>query len=261
VVHACTVGDDCVIQDGAVVLDGSAVGNGCVVAAGSVVFPRSTLPPGQWCEGAPAVPVRPVAPAELRALHGAIRAGRRTGSPAAPAHASCSISSGDGRAGYVAATVTGVGELRMGEGSSLWFGCAIEGAGPGVAIAAGSNVQDNTVLRSGECAVTVGADCTIGHNVRLDDCAIGARVLVGMGSTLAPGTAVMDDVLVAAGTHTAPGQVLEGGCLWGGRPARPIARLDERKRQLIQRSAAVYRAYAKAFAATQAAALRGTGGP
>jgi len=55
--------------------------------------------------------------------------------------------------------------------------------------------------------------------------------------------------------------VLEGGCLWAGRPARPIARLDERKRQLIQRSAAVYRAYAKAFAANQAAALRGTGGP
>jgi len=145
--------------------------------------------------------------------------------------------------------------MRMGEGSSLWFGCVVEAAVLGVDVAAGSNIQDNSVLRSCARPVTIGEGCTIGHNVLLHDCVVGARVLVGMGSTLAPGTVVGDEVLIAAGSSTTPGQALEGGWLWAGRPARPLARLDERKRLLIHKSAAIYREYAREFAANQAAAL------
>ncbi|MFZ2648706.1 MAG: gamma carbonic anhydrase family protein, partial [Burkholderiaceae bacterium] len=149
-----------------------------------------------------------------------------------------------------------LGELRMGEGSSLWFGCIVEAAELGVSIGAGSNVQDNTVLRSSEHAVTIGPDCTIGHNVLLHDCVIGARVLVGMGSTLAPGTIVHDDVLIAAGSSTTPGQVLHSGWMWAGRPARPVTRLTERLAQNTQQACVIYRDYALEFARNQAAALR-----
>jgi len=255
VVHACTVGDDCIIQDAVSVLDGATVGSGSVVAAGSVVFPRSVLPPGRWCEGVPAVPVRPVDAAERQALHERMRADARAGASVAAAAGSDAIVITGRHAGYVAATVTGTGEMRMGEGSSLWFGCVVEAAVLGVDVATGSNIQDNSVLRSSARPVTIGADCTIGHNVLLHDCVVGARVLVGMGSTLAPGTVVGDEVLIAAGSSTTPGQQLEGGWLWAGRPARPVARLDERKHLLIQKSAAVYREYALEFAANQAAAL------
>jgi len=144
----------------------------------------------------------------------------------------------------------------MGEGSSLWFGCIVDAFGYGVSIAAGSNVQDNSVLRSAQRAVTIGANSIIGHNVMLHDCTIGERVLVGMCSVLAPGTVVMDDVLVAAGSATTKGQILESGWLWGGRPARALSRLSEQKRQLIQKSAEVYCEYAMDFGAAQAAALR-----
>lgn len=262
VVHACTVGDDCVIQDAVSVLDGAVIGNGSVVAAGSVVFPRSVLPPGQWCEGVPAVPVRPVDPTELQALHEHMRAdaNARAGTSVAMPASLGSIVIRGGRSGYVAATVTGAGEMRMGEGSSLWFGCVVEAAALGADIATGSNVQDNSVLRSSERPVTIGEDCTIGHNVLLHDCVIGARVLVGMGSLLSPGTVVRDNVLIAAGSSTARGQELDGGWLWAGRPARAVARLDEPKSRLIQKSAAIYREYALEFAANQAAALRATAG-
>lgn len=256
VVHACTVGDDCVIQDGVSVLDGAMIGNGSVVAAGSVVFPRSVLPPGQWCEGLPAVPVRPVDPVELQTLHVRMRTNARADSlVAAPQSSGSIVLHGDNR-GYVAATVTGIGEMRMDEGSSLWFGCVVEATKLGVTIGRGSNIQDNTVLRSSEHAVTIGEDCTIGHNVLVHDCVIGARVLVGMGSRLAPGTVVRDNVLVAAGSWTARGQVLESGWLWAGRPARRMSRLNERMGRLIQESAAVYREYALEFSVNQAAMLR-----
>ncbi|MDP2371195.1 gamma carbonic anhydrase family protein [Rhodoferax sp.] len=253
VVHACTVGDDCVIQDQALVLDGAVVGSGSVVARGSVVFSRAVLPAGHWCEGVPAVPMRALEATELAALHQQTRA---SASAAANAPAATRLARPrPGAPGFIAATVTGAGEARMGADSSLWFGCVLEAATHGVMIEAGANVQDNSIMRSTQRAVVVGPRCTVGHNVLLHDCTIGARVLVGMGSVVAPGTVVQDDVLLAAGSTTNQGQVLESGWLWGGRPARPIRRLDERKLQLIKVSAAVYCEYAKEFTHTQQLAL------
>ena len=60
----------------------------------------------------------------------------------------------------------------------------------------------------------------------LGDCTIGARSLIGIGSVVADGTIVEDDVFLAAGGETTPGQVLEGGLLWGKRPAVKMAPLD-----------------------------------
>ena len=251
VVHACTVGDDCVVQDRACVLDGAVVGSGCVVASGSVVFSRAVLPPGFWCEGVPALAVRPIDAAELAQWH--LQTRRR--SFAVDDACSSYLAAPDaGVASFTAATVTGAGEVRMGAESSLWYSCVIDAGVHGVSIAAGANVQDNSVLRCSERPVEVGEDCTVGHNVLLQDCTIGQRVLVGMGSVLAPHTVVMDDVLLAAGSTTGRGQVLESGWLWGGRPARAIAPLDVRKLQMIKQSAAIYREYMKGFAESQAIA-------
>ncbi len=256
VVHGCTVGNDCVIEDQAVVLDGAVVGDGSVIASGSVVFPRSVLPAGHWCAGVPAVPIRPLGTSELAELRARVRAGSLS-VPTSPKHDARTIDAERGAHHYVAASVIGLGELRMGKGSSVWFGCTIDAPGFGVTIDAGSNVQDNSVLRSTGCEITIGADCTIGHNVVLHDCTVGARVLIGMGSELAPGTVVPDDVLLAAGSKTTADQVLESGWMWGGRPAQPISRLDKRKLDLIRQSAVIYREYSAGFALTQADALQG----
>ena len=255
VVHACTVGDECVIQDQVCVLDGSVIGNGAVIGQGSVVFPRTVLPAGQWCEGVPAVAVRPVDAGELAALHQQTRA-QSPASSGAPPFPGRLVQPGKGGLGFIAATVTGAGELRMGEGSSLWFGCVVEAPVHAVNIAAGSNVQDNSILRCTDHAIMIGPDCTVGHNVMLHDCTIGSRVLVGMGSVLAPESVLMDDLLLAAGSTTERGQVLDSGWLWGGRPARPMSKLDQRKLQLIKQSAATYREYAQGFAPAQELALR-----
>ncbi len=198
--------------------------------------------------------VRPLAPGELQAEHQRVRAdaGPRLRAGEHPHHNRTQVQADT--ACYVAATAVGAGRVQMAAGSSLWFGCVVDASGPGLFLAPGCNVQDNSVLRSSAQAVTVGANTTIGHNVLLHDCTVGAMVLVGMGSSLAPGTVVQDQVLIAGGSRTTPGQVLEGGWLWGGRPARALSRLDERKLGLVQRSAAIYRDYARGFASSQAAA-------
>jgi gamma-carbonic anhydrase len=257
VVHACNVGDGCVIEDNVVVLDGASIGEGSLVAAGSMVFSRAILPAGQWYEGSPAVAIRPLAPGELHVAHDCIREGGQVHGRIETAQRADSLLIAGDQAGYIAATVTvtGGGPLRMEEGSSVWFGCVLELGHLGVAIASNANVQDNSILRSEQHQVRVGEGSTIGHNVLLHDCVIGAQSLVGMGTTLSPGTIVMDHTLVAAGSCTAPGQVLDTGWLWAGRPARPIARMNERWRRVIESSAGIYREYAIEFAANQGALL------
>lgn len=255
VVHACTVGDDCVLQDEVVVLDAANIGAGSVVATGSVVFARTQLPPGHWCAGSPAVPVRPIGLDELRAAHATLRAAVATPADAV-AEDPWRVHAHPGA--YVAATARCNAAVHLAEGASLWFGCLVQPqdvgtSGPGLHLAEGCNVQDNSVIITGAQGLQIGADCTVGHNVRLHDGRIGAQVLIGMGSVLAPGTVVQDHVLLAAGSTTMPGQVLDSGWLWGGRTARAIARLDERKLDLIRRPALTYRQYARAFALSQAA--------
>lgn len=254
VVHGCVVGDDCVIQDHVSVLDGAVIGNGCVIAHDSIVFPRTVMRPGQWCEGTPAVAVRPVTAAERSELHNSTRMSTTNSQIIAP-HASCASTTEPEAGAYVAATVTGNGELRMGDMSSLWHGCVVDAPVYGVTLGARSNVQDNSLLRASKQAIMIGDGCTVGHNVLLKDCTIGARALIGMGSTLAAGTVVMDDVLVAAGSITTYGQVLESGWLWGGRPARPMSRLDDRKYQIIRESAVIYCEYAREFGKAHKSAL------
>lgn len=247
VVHACTIGDHCAIGHGVVVLDGATIGEGSVVADGSVVFSRTVLPPGSWCEGSPAVAVRPLAAGELEAAHDRIRS--RAGAAACSAHVP--LVQAETTRGYLAPTVSvmGAGTLTIEEGGSAWFGGVLDLGRSGITIAEGANVQDNSILHCVERAITVGRNATIGHNVLMVDCTIGESALVGMGSTLAPGTVVMPDAMVAAGTRTEPGQVLESNWLWAGRPARPVSKMNARWTDLIARTASTYREYAAEYAA------------
>ena len=253
VVHACTIGDHCAMGHGVVVLDGATIGEGSVVADGSVVFSRTVLPPGSWCEGSPAVAVRPLAAGELEAAHDRIRS--RAGAAACSAHVP--LVQPQTTPGYLAPTacVTGAGTLTIEEGGSVWFGCVLELGRTGISIAAGANVQDNSILRCVEGAIMVDRNATIGHNVTMQDCTVGESALVGMGSILAPGTVVMRHAMVAAGSRTEPGQVLESDWLWAGSPARPVSKMRERWNELIARTACTYRNYAAEFASQQVLSL------
>lgn len=243
VVHACTVGDGCVVERGAVILDGSRIGDGAVISGGSVVFPRSDLKGGWLYAGSPAKPIARVAADKLEAYHKKIRnertrKRRQTRTP--PATPDC----------FVAPTARVHGDILTGDGVGIWYGCYLDAGQHRIVIGDGSNVQDNSVIACEAGDVIIGPDVTIGHNVTLTDCVIETRSLVGMGAVIAAGTVVESDVLVAAGTETEPDQRLTGGQVWAGRPARPIAPMDDRKRKMMQTTLPHYRDYAVHFRAT-----------
>lgn len=239
VVHACTVGDDCVLEDGAIVLDGCVLEAGLVLAPGSLVLPRTTLAGGFLYSGRPARPERRLEAGELSARRERLRSHIRAQAippPPREAHAF-------GPDVFVATTATLRGRIVMGSRAQVWFGCDLDAGDGEIAIGPRSNVQDNSLLACGAGRIAIGADSTVGHNVRLAACTIGNRSLVGIGSVIAADTVIGDDVFVAAGATTRPGQVLDSG-LWVGAPARRVGDLDDGKRRLIADSIPVYCKYA-----------------
>lgn len=243
VVHACSVGDRCYLGDNVVILDGSKVSPFCAIEDDSVVFPGSELEGGWLYGGRPAKPIRPIELAEIEAMGREAR--RRLGASPAPATPSDLAPAGEFQ--LIAATARLSGSVYGEEGASIWYSCDLEAGPHGIEVGAGANVQDNTTIRSINKAVRIGAVTTVGHNVTLVDCEIGERCLIGIGSYIAAGTVVADDVLLAAGAQTAPGQALESGWMYGGNPAKPIKRMDDGKRQLIEVSSEVYVEYARNF--------------
>lgn len=254
VIHACTVGDDCAVEREAVILDGSRIGAGSVISSGSVVFPRSELEGGWLYSGSPAKPVARVSASELKAYHQKIRnEGVRSLQEDGGSQTRLDC--------FVAPTARVRGMVTACEGVGIWYGCRLEAGAHRIVIGEGTNVQDNSLVTCDTAEVVIGADVTIGHNVTLSDCAIESGSLVGIGSLIAPGTVVEGDVLVAAGTHTEPGQRLTGGRVWAGRPARAIGLMDERKREMMAEILPTYRNYADCFRATQHDPLVGHQGP
>jgi carbonic anhydrase/acetyltransferase-like protein (isoleucine patch superfamily) len=252
-VHACTVGSDVVIGDDVVILDGAVVEDNVVLEAGSCVFPNKTVPGGFVYAGSPAKPSRPVEPGEVAERRAAMaRARGPADTPGAP-----SVPAGNVDAHpsvFIASTACVSGRLIAAESASIWFGNRFDAGEATISIGARTNIQDNTVIRcTTPQGVSIASDCTVGHNVTLGDCSIGSGSLIGIGSTVAPGTIVEERVLLAASARTTPGQVLESGWMYAGNPARQLSRLDAGKHTLIDIIIGQYCEYARNFQAAERA--------
>ncbi len=242
VVHACHLGNDVLVEEGSVILDGASVGDGAVIAAGSIVYPRSELEGGMLYAGRPAKPVRRLTPLEYESRANELyerNLKAKTEWLCRPIAATCADSA------FIAKTAGLLGDVRLEASSSVWFGCQLDAQHAPISIGERCNVQDNSILIAQSMGITLGADTTIGHNVTLEDCSVGARCLVGMGSLISTGTEIPDNTFVAAGCVTAEGQKLSGGYVWGGNPAKIIGNMDDKKIEIILITSRVYAEYAQ----------------
>jgi len=128
---------------------------------------------------------------------------------------------------FVAETAAVIGDVVIGEESSVWFSAVIRGDVNKIRIGDRVSIQDCTCLHcsDGEAWIQIGNDVTVGHNVCLHGCKIDDNVLIGMGST------VLDNVHIATGSVVAAGALVLAGTqigpceLWGGVPAKLIKKL------------------------------------
>src|ERR671912_1545355 len=123
---------------------------------------------------------------------------------------------------YVEESAQVIGDVWIGEQSSVWFNAVVRGDVFYIRIGARTNVQDGTVVHvtNGTHATILEDEVTVGHNVTLHGCHVGRGCLVGMGSIVMDGVRVGERSLVAAGALLAPGTVVPARSLVMGVPAR-----------------------------------------
>lgn len=123
---------------------------------------------------------------------------------------------------FVAPGARVIGDVMLGEMSSIWFGCVIRGDVNSIRIGRRSNIQDGTVVHvtKQRFATIIGDDVTIGHGCVLHGCTIEDGGFVGMSATVMDGAVVEGGAMVAAGALVSPGQRIKRGEVWAGRPAR-----------------------------------------
>jgi gamma-carbonic anhydrase len=115
-----------------------------------------------------------------------------------------------------------IGDVTLGEQSSVWFCAVVRGDVFHIRIGARTNIQDGTVVHvtNGTHATILEDEVTVGHNVTLHGCHVERGCLVGMGSILMDGVRVGERSLVAAGALLAPGTIIPPRSLVMGVPAR-----------------------------------------
>ena len=137
---------------------------------------------------------------------------------------------------YIDATALVIGDVRIGEESSVWPMTVIRGDVNRISIGHHTNIQDGSVLHvthanelSGVAGspLTIGNFVTVGHKALLHACTIGDYCLIGMGAIIMDAAVVQEKVIVGAGSLVAPGKVLESGWLYTGNPARKSRLLRE----------------------------------
>lgn len=121
-----------------------------------------------------------------------------------------------------------IGRVALQDDANIWFGCVLRGDNEWITIGERTNIQDNSVLHTDMgFPLTIGADCTIGHNVILHGCMIGEGSLIGMGATILNGARIGKNCLVGANALVTEGKEFPDNTLIVGAPAKAIRELGE----------------------------------
>ena len=163
---------------------------------------------------------------------------------------------------WVDETAVVIGEVTLGAGASVWPGCVIRGDIHRIEIGARTNIQDGSVLHvshdsrfmPGGAPLIVHENVTVGHQVVLHGCEIRHHCLIGIGARVLDHAVLEPFTLLGAGSLVTTGQVLEGGWLWLGAPARRVRALTDRERAYLEYAAENYVRLAARYRAESTAA-------
>ncbi len=136
-----------------------------------------------------------------------------------------------GRSVYIAPGAAVVGDVTLGDFSSVWFNAVLRGDINRIVIGHHTNIQDNAVLHLADALPCIlGNYVTVGHGAIVHACTVGNEVLVGMGSTLLDGVVVGDQSLIGARALVTPRTQIPPGSLVLGAPARVVRELSPSER-------------------------------
>ncbi len=149
---------------------------------------------------------------------------------------------------YVAEGAVVVGDVEIGEDSSVWFNTVVRGDIREIRIGRGTNIQDNcTVHVTSADPVRIGNEVTIGHGVTVHGCVIEDLCLIGIGSIVLDGAVVGRGSVIGAGAVVAPRTIVPPGSLVLGVPGKVVKNLGPGSVDANRAVAAHYIEYARSY--------------
>ena len=148
---------------------------------------------------------------------------------------------------YVDPQAVVIGDVVIGEHSSVWPCTVIRGDVHSIRIGARCSIQDGSVLhvQHDEYGLTMGDGITVGHNVILHGCTIGSRCLIGMGSIILNGATIGEGCIIAAGALIPERMQVPAGSVVMGQPGKIRRQTTPADLDAIDRNAQRYVEYAE----------------
>jgi carbonic anhydrase/acetyltransferase-like protein (isoleucine patch superfamily) len=151
---------------------------------------------------------------------------------------------------WVADSAEVIGDVQLGQDSSIWFGTVLRADTESLRIGRGSNIQDNSVLHADPgVPLVVGDNVTVGHQVMLHGCTIGDGSLIGIGAVVLNHAKIGKNCLVGAGSLITEGKEFPDGSMIIGSPARAVRQLTPEQIEGLKVIARHYIANARRYKA------------
>jgi carbonic anhydrase/acetyltransferase-like protein (isoleucine patch superfamily) len=146
-----------------------------------------------------------------------------------------------GRAAFIAPSATVVGNVELGQNSSVWYNAVLRADINSIRIGEATNLQDHVILHlSNDRGVTMGDFISVGHGAIIHACEIGNECLIGMRSTIMDGAKIGEQCIVGAHSLVLQNFQAPPGSLIFGSPARIVRELTSEERSSIKMWAEKY---------------------
>ncbi|MBY0471469.1 gamma carbonic anhydrase family protein [bacterium] len=143
---------------------------------------------------------------------------------------------------FLAPSVDVIGEVEIGEQSSIWFQVVIRGDVNTIKVGKRTNVQDHSMLHVTRktSPLKIGDEVTIGHRAMIHGCTIGNRVLIGMGAIILDDAEIGDNCIIGAGALVTKGAKIPPGSMVMGMPGKVVRPLKPEELAFLPVSANNY---------------------
>jgi carbonic anhydrase/acetyltransferase-like protein (isoleucine patch superfamily) len=151
---------------------------------------------------------------------------------------------------WIAPTATLVGDVRVEDEASVWYGAVLRADFGPIVVRRGANIQDGSVLHGGsDPVIEIGEGVTVGHLCVVHGAVIAAEALIGNGATVLDGAIIGRRALVAAGAVVPPGMTVPDGMLAVGTPARIAREVSGSAKEWVDTNPEIYRELARRHSA------------
>lgn len=145
------------------------------------------------------------------------------------------------KSSFIAPNASVIGNVELGENTSIWFNVVIRADLAQVKIGKNSNIQDGSILHVDEgFPITIAQNVTVGHKAMLHGCSIDEGSLIGINAVVLNGAKIGKHCLIGANALVTENMIIPDGSLVLGSPAKVVKQLDEKTKIMIAEGASHY---------------------